>query len=112
MDEQEELRKQARSVDPAATAETLVETLSDLAAKARAVAEGLEGENEEFVLYLARVADECAGIAAIANMQREELETKLAEQKILIAQLGDYFKKMEIRSEKMGDDHARIRPGI
>ena len=74
MEDLELLKKQAKAVNPAVTAETLVETLSDVAAKARVVAEGLDGESAEFVLYLARVTDECSRIAAIANMQREELE--------------------------------------
>ena len=59
---------------PNPAAETLIETLSDLAATANTVADDLDGDDADHVRHLAKVADECARIAAILNMQRESTE--------------------------------------
>jgi DNA invertase Pin-like site-specific DNA recombinase len=61
---------------PQIAAETLVKTLTELAAKARLIAEDLDGDNAEHVHHLAKEADDCARMAAIMNMQRESLEAK------------------------------------
>ena len=104
MDDLDALKKQSKAVDPAATAETLVETLSETAESIRFLAEVLlkekAGKQEiaDDLVKMSKNVDDCARIAAIANMQREELEKNLAEQKLLVAQLGEYFKRMEIRS--------------
>ena len=110
MDDLEVLKKKAKEVKPAATAKALVETLSETAGYIRMLAYILVNDKagkQEIAADLEKMAgnvDECARIAAIANIQREELEKNLAEQKLLVAQLGQYFKKMEIRSGKMDVD--------
>ena len=110
MKDQELLKKKAKEVKPAATAKTLVETLTETAESIRFLADVLlkekAGKKEiaDDLEKMARNVYDCARIAAIANMQREELEKNLAEQKLLVAQLGEYFKKMEIRSGKMEEE--------
>ena len=68
-------------VPPEIVAETLVETLADTAVKLRVLAEGLDKDSAEGANYLADVIDRCSRIAAIANMQREELEEMIASLK-------------------------------
>ncbi len=67
-------------------AEALVETLTDLVTTARVIADGLDGTDTEHVRHLPDVADQCARMAAVANMQREELEAKFAEQERLMVE--------------------------
>jgi len=69
------------------TAETLVGSLTNLAATAHAIADGLEDPDADHVRHLADVANQRARLVAIENMQREELEAKLADQDRLISEL-------------------------
>ena len=104
---------------PQIAAETLVETLTDLAAKARLIADDLDGDNAEAVCYLAKVADDCARMAVIMNMQREsvearqakvvaELEAELATIRKNDAEFGDRFAaKMKERREKRAEERKQ-----
>ena len=59
--------------------ETLIESLTDVSAQLKTMAEGKIEISKEHLDYLAEIVDDYAKIAAITNMQKEELEKKVLE---------------------------------
>jgi len=69
-------------VRPEVLAKTLVESLTDVAAGLRGMAERLEPDEADRARHFADVLDQCAATAAVLNMQREEIESRVGKVKI------------------------------